>query len=140
MRRWMSQYAGWRRSGWRAPPSWTLCVLADLDPKIRSRAEALAGQFQAAIPFRNVVADDFLTEEFAQALLDEFPAFERGHALNEAGEIGGKSVVERIRSLGNSYRRLDALVRSNEFLQLIGRITGIPDLLYDPHYVGGGTH
>jgi Rps23 Pro-64 3,4-dihydroxylase Tpa1-like proline 4-hydroxylase len=115
-------------------------MLADLDPSIPSRTAALAGQFQAARPFRNVVADDFLSAEFAQALLDEFPAFERGHALNEAGEIGGKAVVERIRALGNSYRRLDALVRSDKFLRLLAQITGIPDLLYDPHYAGGGTH
>lgn len=43
-------------------------------------------------------------------------------------------------ALGPSYARLDDLVRSAPFLELVSAITGIPDLLYDPHYFGGGTH
>ncbi len=31
-------------------------------------------------------------------------------------------------------------MQSRDFLDLIGRITGIDDLLYDPWYFGGGTH
>jgi hypothetical protein len=31
-------------------------------------------------------------------------------------------------------------MRNEEFLALAGRITGIANLLYDPDYVGGGTH
>lgn len=115
-------------------------VLSEVSPSILVQRNALAEQFQTAKPFRHVVADGFLVDAFAQALLTEFPAFDESRAVNEAGEIGRKAVVERIRSLGNTYRRLDALVRSADFLALISQITGIPDLLYDPHYFGGGTH
>jgi hypothetical protein len=73
-------------------------------------------------------------------LLADFPKFERGNSRNEAGELGNKSTIERVLELGPSYRELDELVKSREFLDLIGTITGIDELLYDPWYFGGGTH
>ncbi len=96
--------------------------------------------FAAAEPFRHVVLDDFLAPDFLAALDAEFPPFEVKHAHDENGGVGGKAVVERIRAIGPAYARLDALVRSAEFLALVSVLTGIPDLLYDPHYFGGGTH
>lgn len=109
------------------------------DP-VLARRSALAQEFAAARPFRHVAIDGFLDASFAQGLLDQFPAFERGNALAEHGRPGDKSTVERIRGLGSPYAQLDDLVRSREFLTWLGEVTGIPGLLYDPGYVGGGTH
>src|SRR5690606_14149477 len=39
-----------------------------------------------------------------------------------------------------AYATLDRGLRSPEFLNLLSRISGIPNLLFDPHYYGGGTH
>jgi Rps23 Pro-64 3,4-dihydroxylase Tpa1-like proline 4-hydroxylase len=100
----------------------------------------LAARFRGAAPFRHLVIDGFFPAEFADALLRDFPAFERGNARNEQGELGGKSTVERIRELGDTYAALDDLVKSKAFLDWLSTATGIPDLLYDPHYFGGGTH
>lgn len=101
---------------------------------------AAAERFGGREPFRHVVIDDFLQPEIAAALLAEFPAFDRAHAINEDGEVGSKSVHERIRALGPTYSRLDDFIQTQDFLGLVSRITGIPGLLYDPHYFGGGTH
>ena len=111
-----------------------------LNPAIAARADELAAQFQRREPFRHVVIDDFLAPEFCARLLAEFPPFERGNARNEAGELGNKSTIEKIRGLGAAYTALDENIQTRAFLDLIGRITGIPDLLYDPWYFGGGTH
>ena len=111
-----------------------------LSPKISTAANELASQFRNAQPFRHIVIDDFLTPDYCAELLRQFPPFERGNARNEAGELGAKSTVEKIRDLGPSYAALDDLIQTREFLDLIGTITGIPDLLYDPWYFGGGTH
>lgn len=107
---------------------------------VNEQADALHAGFLSATPFAHCIIEDFFAAPFARALLDTFPAFERGNSLNEDGVAGGKSTIERLRSLGGAYRRLDELVQSSAFLDLVGRITGIPDLLYDPDYFGGGTH
>lgn len=107
---------------------------------VLANADALRARFSGATPFRHAVIEDFLEPSFVQALLAEFPAFECGNFRNEDGVDGGKSTVERIRGLGPAYAALDDCIRSRDFLDLVGRITGIPDLLYDVDYFGGGTH
>jgi hypothetical protein len=114
--------------------------MIELSPETRASIDRHARAFAAAQPFRHVVIDGFLAPAFAEALLREFPPFDPKFARNEAGEVGNKAVVERIRGLGPAYAALDDLVQSRAFLDLVGRITGIADLRYDPWYFGGGTH
>lgn len=111
-----------------------------INPTVIQDARAHAARFAAGDPFRHVQIDSFFCADYLERLLAEFPAFDRGNARNEAGELAGKSVVERIRALGPAYAALDDLVQSQEFLALVSQLTGIPELLYDPHYFGGGTH
>jgi len=99
-----------------------------------------AQRFAAAKPFRHVVLDNFLEPDFCAALLQQFPSFDEKGAINENGEIGGKSTQERVRALGKEFRRLDDAVQSPDFLNLIEIITGVGKLQYDPYYFGGGTH
>jgi len=115
--------------------------LADcIAPRTLADLDRHAAAFARREPFRHVVIDGFLAPDYAAALLASFPPFERGNARNEAGELGGKSTIERIRGLGAPYAALDELIQTHAFLDLVGRVTGIPDLLYDPDYFGGGTH
>lgn len=105
-----------------------------------ANADLLSESFNSAKPFRHLVIDHFFKPEFAADLLAQFPAFERGNARAEDGSLGNKSTVEKIRGLGPAYARLDDIIQSKPLLDFIGAITGIPDLLYDPWYFGGGTH
>ncbi|MEO7433149.1 MAG: 2OG-Fe(II) oxygenase [Dokdonella sp.] len=114
--------------------------LSPIDARVVARVDDHAAAFARREPFRHVVIDGFLDAAYAERLLHEFPPFERGNARNEAGELGGKSTVERIRDLGPSYAALDDLIQSPDFLDFISRVTGVPGLLYDPYYFGGGTH
>jgi Rps23 Pro-64 3,4-dihydroxylase Tpa1-like proline 4-hydroxylase len=115
-------------------------VLEFISAAVRERAEALRGEFQSATPFRHVVMDDFLTPVFCGQLMAEFPPFDPKKARNEFGEVGGKAVFMNLPQLGPAYSVLDKMLRNRKFLSFMGRITGIPDLLYDRNYVGGGTH
>ena len=107
---------------------------------IRTRASGLAQKFAAAKPFRHVVVDDFLRPDIVGTLIEQFPSFDPRKAVNELGEIGRKAVVSRIAGIGPAYKSLDRLIQDETFLRLIGQIAGIADLVYDPEYVGGGTH
>jgi 2OG-Fe(II) oxygenase superfamily len=115
-------------------------MLVLIRPEIREKTTALREQFQKAQPFPHLVVDHFLEASFCQQLLKEFPGFDERLALNEFGNVGRKAVQEQLPKIGPAYRRLDDLLRSAEFLTFLSDITGIPELLYDPAYVGGGTH
>jgi hypothetical protein len=103
-------------------------------------ADSYAQTFGNAQPFRHIVIDDFLEPSVCQGLLDHFPSFEDRYALNEMGEVGGKAVRMNVREFADVYRELDRYLQTEEFLGFVGKVTGIPDLLYDPEYIGGGTH
>ncbi|GAA0713682.1 2OG-Fe(II) oxygenase [Dokdonella soli] len=111
-----------------------------IDPVNLRQADEIERRFVAAQPFRHVVIPDFLDRSLCEKLLADFPRFEDRHALNEMGEVGGKAVRMDVRDISESYRVLDRYLQTAEFLDFVSRATGIPDLLYDPDYIGGGTH
>jgi hypothetical protein len=104
------------------------------------RLDELGKNFADARPFRHASVDDFLDARFCQSLIDEFPGFDPRKAINETGDVGRKAVHADLRTLGPAYQQFDALMRDRAFLKRLSEVTGIPDLLYDPDYVGGGTH
>ena len=111
-----------------------------LQKELPGRAGALGAGFESAQPFRHLVVDRFLDETFCEELIREFPAFDPAQAVNERGETGRKAANSNLAALGGAFARFDAMLRSAEFLDFMSRITGIPNLLYDPEYSGGGTH
>lgn len=105
----------------------------------RDRSE-LRRRFRTAQPFPHLILDEFLDPVWCKELIDTFPEFDPTQAVNEMGDVGRKAVFPDLPSLGSAYRRFDELIQSHDFLSLIGDITGIPDLLYDSDYIGGGAH
>ena len=110
------------------------------NPRVLAELDRYAEAFRNGSPFRHVVIDDFLQPDVARAMLEALPGFEARHAKNEVGEVGRKAVVPAVRELPAPYPQIDAWLQTEGFLDAVSRITGIPDLLYDPDYVGGGTH
>lgn len=110
-----------------------------VDP-VDGRPGAWAERFAAARPFPHLVLEDFLAPDFCRDIGAQFPPFDNVAAINEDGVAGQKATQEKVRELGPAYRQLDDLVQSGDFLALVGRMTGIEGLRYDPWYFGGGTH
>jgi 2OG-Fe(II) oxygenase superfamily len=111
-----------------------------VNPDVVKNASRMSNDYATATPFEHIVIDNFLNEGFASRLLNQFPPFDRGNNLGDDGLRGNKSTFERIVTLGGDYKVLDDTIKAQTFLRLIGEITRIPDLLYDPFYLGGGTH
>jgi Rps23 Pro-64 3,4-dihydroxylase Tpa1-like proline 4-hydroxylase len=112
-----------------------------LSPGTVSRLALSREAFHSARPFRHVLIDSFFAESFAEQLLADFPPFDAALAKNEIyGGVWGKAANPKIRAIAPVYRKLYDLIESQAFLDFISRITGIPDLLFDPAMFGGGTH
>ena len=95
----------------------------------KKKGHGVRGQNYNAIP-----------KQKTQQLVDEFPDFRDKDAISENKTVGKKAVVEQVSQIGPAYQQLDQLVQSSDFLSTVSQITGIKHLLYDPHYIGGGTH
>lgn len=115
-------------------------MTAMLQAELLATAPALREDFEHAEPFRHLMLEPFFEPAIATRLSDQFPAFEKGNARDENGKLGGKSTFELMSKLGGAYAQLDQYIQSAGFLNWLSAITGIPDLLYDPDYFGGGTH
>ncbi|MBZ5605317.1 MAG: 2OG-Fe(II) oxygenase [Acidobacteriia bacterium] len=87
-----------------------------------------------------MVIEPFLTTTALDELIAEFPTFDSGQSANERGEAGRKAVRPDLPTIGPAYQRFDRPMRDREFLALMSSVTSIPELLYDPDYIGGGTH
>jgi Rps23 Pro-64 3,4-dihydroxylase Tpa1-like proline 4-hydroxylase len=109
-------------------------------PDLLNQTEELRRAFTTADPFPHLTLDDFLEPGACQALMEQFPAFNPAQARGDSGAVGRKAAFPKMTELGPAYAAFDRWIQSSEFLDWLSRATGIPKLLYDPEYVGGGAH
>lgn len=114
--------------------------LAQVASHVYDDADRYRETFLNADPFRHVAIDEFFELAFAERLLAEFPSFDSKLAKNEHGGTGRKAVNTSIREISPTYQEVYATISSAPFLQLVSRLSGIPDLILDPKLYGGGTH
>jgi hypothetical protein len=105
--------------------------------------EKLRREFAAAKPFPYVKIDNFIDPAKAEAIAAAYPEFETaagvGRAFSTVNER--KKVQISDASLYSSpVAELNALLASQQFLDDLSYITGIPKLLADEQLVGGGMH
>ena len=127
-------------TGFPARSSGPLIAVSGVSATVIDRADSYRDTFLHAWPFKHLAMEDFFEASFAERLLAEFPRFDPELARNEMGEIAGKAVNTRIREISPAYRELYDIIGGKPFLELMSRISGIPDLILDPKMYGGGTH
>jgi hypothetical protein len=98
-------------------------------------------RFRRARPFPSICIDDFLEPgqalEIARSYPPSLPAVGRvWNAVNERR----KTQIEDPAFFPEPVRRLADYCSSQDFRDLLSDFTGIPKLLWDPRFVGGGMH
>jgi Rps23 Pro-64 3,4-dihydroxylase Tpa1-like proline 4-hydroxylase len=105
--------------------------------------ESLKLKIKNSQPFPNFHIDNFLKEAFAEEVYNAFPSFEQAQKVGK----GYHNVNEKLKiqiTDANVFpapiKRLNELLSSAEFLEMVSDLMGIPELLADPDLVGGGIH
>ena len=108
--------------------------------RMREIAEAAHERYVSAKPYPHVVFDDFFDPELLDLVLEEFPkpGQIRWQRFENDQEIKLASSTEA--SFGPVTRLLLYHLNSITFLDFLGRVTGIPHLIADPCFEGGGLH
>jgi Rps23 Pro-64 3,4-dihydroxylase Tpa1-like proline 4-hydroxylase len=93
-----------------------------------------------AKPFPHVVFDNFFDPSLVELVLAEFPQPEaiRWQSFDNAREIKLASSIES--SFGPATRLLLYHLNSITFVEFLSAVTGIPNLIPDPSFEGGGLH
>lgn len=111
-------------------------------------AQANAAAYAAADPFPHVVVDDFIAPLTVDEVLAAFPAIKRQESQygDELKMEDGSYAQREKRWLSSPIavppviRRLYWELNSADFLRCLSVLTGIADLIPDPHLFGGGVH
>ncbi|GAB6139453.1 hypothetical protein JCM14076_01820 [Methylosoma difficile] len=105
--------------------------------------DALKASILASAPYPNFHIDNFLKEDFAEAVFQAFPSFEDAQKIGRGyHKVNEKLKVQITNSelFPDPIKKLHELLASPEFLALIGDLMSIPNLLADPDLIGGGIH
>lgn len=101
--------------------------------------EALHSRYAAADPFPHIVLDDFVAPDVLRPLLDEWPTAGAKVAYDRAQErLKYEWQPWQIKT--PRLRAFLAELNAEPMLRFLEKLTGIPKLIGDPYYAGGGLH
>jgi hypothetical protein len=96
--------------------------------------------YRSAKPFPHIVLDDFFDSTMLGAVLEEFPAPGQlsWRSFNNQYEV--KLFASADADFGPLTRLFLYHLNSLTFLKFLSEVTGIANLIPDPHFSGGGMH
>jgi Rps23 Pro-64 3,4-dihydroxylase Tpa1-like proline 4-hydroxylase len=104
-----------------------------------AEGEKRAAEYQNATPFPHIVMDDFLDKDVLRGIVAEFPDREGRNYFDRAQERFKYQFDPNTVDSGR-VRNLLAELNGEPFLAFLSAMTGIPKLISDPYYEGGGLH
>jgi Rps23 Pro-64 3,4-dihydroxylase Tpa1-like proline 4-hydroxylase len=109
--------------------------------KLESLAQANAERYAKADPFPHIVLDDFFPPEALRDAIRQIPGQSEGKE-KDAYHTKRKAQFNPLNTpdMGQALHSLLYELNSSSFLSFLEKITGIPGLIPDPYYLGGGVH
>lgn len=105
----------------------------------RAYGRSLADRYQTAKPFPHIVIDNLLETEVLKEVIENFPSSENKQYFDRDQErLKFQYQPDEVSS--GLVRNLFAELNSQAFLGFLEELTGIPGLLPDPYFEGGGLH
>ena len=99
----------------------------------------LQEKFINAKPFSYIVIDNFLKDEYAEELYNNYPEINNEwHKYNNPLEV--KYAYDNINNMSDVYKNFFYYLNSNNFIDELKAMTGINNLEYDPYLHGAGIH
>ncbi|MBV8742952.1 MAG: 2OG-Fe(II) oxygenase, partial [Sinobacteraceae bacterium] len=108
--------------------------------RMQAEADAARQRYSSAKPFPHVVFDNFFDPALLDQVLTEFPlpGAIKWQKFDNEQEIKLASAAEA--SFGPMTRLFLYHLNSVTFLNFLSGVTGIDNLIPDPHFEGGGLH
>jgi len=106
---------------------------------IMNLANINAKAYQSTVPFPYGSFKNFLNEETAERMVEDFPAINESFYKYD-NPLEKKYAFDKISELPDSIRNTLIELNTPPFLNFLEKLTGIKNLVPDPYYRGGGVH
>lgn len=97
-------------------------------------------EYIEADPFPSIYFDNFFNEEMLTKVLEEFPDLKKKPDLEYEEPYQVKKATHGEYRFGDYTKGFAHFLNSQPFLEFLSHLTGIPHLLSDPYFEGGGFH
>jgi hypothetical protein len=114
-------------------------TVLDID-RLEKEIDRLREAYQAASPYPHIVLDDFLEPPVAQAAMAEFPSVNPEQWTNYIHVNERKFSNTDASTWGPTLQCVLEELNSPRFVQFVGKLLGVDDLIADPSLEGGGLH
>lgn len=105
-----------------------------------NKVEKLHDAFINASPFHHVVIDNAFDVKLLKTMIEHFPSKDEKRWWKYDNVLEKKLAYNNIKELHISFSSYFDYMNSQEFIDVLQRITGIEQLIADPELNGGGLH
>jgi len=108
--------------------------------RLEGKIESLRARYQSAQPYPHIVFDDFLEPGAVETALAEFPPLDPDGWTNYLHVNERKFSNTDPTTWGPTLRLILEELNSPRFVQFVGALMGVDNLIADPGLEGGGLH